>query len=41
MFCNNIDLNDLEQMDQMTQRVNNKNLKYKNNYFSKYLLQDY
>jgi hypothetical protein len=21
MFCNNIDLNDLEQMDQMTQRV--------------------
>jgi hypothetical protein len=33
MFCNNIDLNDLEQMDQMTQRVSNKNLKYKNNYF--------
>ncbi len=25
MFCNNIDLNDIEQMDQMTQRVRNKN----------------
>jgi hypothetical protein len=25
MFCNNIDLNDLEHMDQMTQRVRIKN----------------
>jgi hypothetical protein len=35
MFCNNIDLNDLEQMDQMTQRVRNFQFRKENLYFFK------
>jgi hypothetical protein len=35
MFCNNIDLNDLEQMDQMTQRVRNFEFRKKNLYLLK------
>lgn len=28
MFCNNIDLNDLEKMDQMTQRVRKQSIRF-------------
>jgi len=33
MFCNNIDLSNLEQMDPMTQRVESKNMNIKMNLF--------